>query len=361
MYDIAIIGLGPAGATLARLLGGNRKIIAIDSKGSKINKCCGGLLSPDAQKILAQFDLCLPKDVLVDPQIFSVKTMDFDNNLERFYQRYYMNMDRARFDNFLISLIPGEVEICAGSVCGKIEKENNIYRFMFKTNGTERIERAKIIIGADGANSIVRKTFYRKNKINTYISIQEWYDDRTNSPFYSCIFDKSITDSYCWTISKDNYFIIGGAFPVKDSGARFEALKEKIRNSGIALKKPVKREGCLVVFNKNIGSVCTGRAGVYLAGEAAGMISPSSLEGISYSMDSAKILAGVLNENHGKIGRTYFIRTLGIRMKLFLKVLKMPFMYNGFLRKLVMKSGLQAIKKVRSGRLLPRNAGGFAG
>ena len=33
-------------------------------------KCCGGLLSPDAQKLLAKFDLCLPTEVLADPQIF---------------------------------------------------------------------------------------------------------------------------------------------------------------------------------------------------------------------------------------------------------------------------------------------------
>ena len=61
MYDIAIVGLGPAGATLARLLDKKYKVIAIDRKNSKISKCCGGLLSPDAQKILAQFDICLPK------------------------------------------------------------------------------------------------------------------------------------------------------------------------------------------------------------------------------------------------------------------------------------------------------------
>ena len=81
MYDIAIIGLGPAGAALARLLSEKFKIIAIDRKNKNTNKCCGGLLSPDAQKALAQFDICLPKDVLADPQIFSVRTIDFDNNI----------------------------------------------------------------------------------------------------------------------------------------------------------------------------------------------------------------------------------------------------------------------------------------
>ena len=39
-------------------------------------KPCGGLISGDAQKALASFDMTLPKDVLVDPQIFAVKTID---------------------------------------------------------------------------------------------------------------------------------------------------------------------------------------------------------------------------------------------------------------------------------------------
>jgi flavin-dependent dehydrogenase len=345
MYDIAIIGLGPAGATLARLLDKKYKVIAIDRKKSGIGKCCGGLLSPDAQKILAQFDICLPKDVLVDPQIFSVKTIDLDNHIEKYYHRFYINMNRAKFDDFLTSLISSNIEINNNTICTKIEKENNIYSFVLKKDGIKRIEKSRIIIGADGANSIVRNTFYSKNKIQKYISIQEWYEDKTNSPFYSCIFDKEITDSYCWTISKDNYFIIGGAFPEKDANIRFERLKEKIKNHGICFGGLVKREGCFVYFNKRLMSTCIGKNGLYLTGEAAGMISPSSLEGISYSMESAKKLAEIINRDFDNIGYKYFMGTLGIRIKLLLKILKMPFMYNKILRKIIMKSGIKTIKK----------------
>jgi flavin-dependent dehydrogenase len=337
MYDIAIIGLGPAGATLARLLDKKYKVIAIDKNS---DKCCGGLLSPDAQRILAQFDICLPKDVLVDPQIFSVKTIDGDNHIEKFYQRFYLNMDRAKFDNFLVSLIPNNIEISRESICKKIEVENDMYRFTFSSEGMERTEEARIIIGADGANSIVRNTFY-KDKSEKYIAIQEWYKDGINSPFYSCIFDTHITDSYCWTISKDSYFIIGGAFPLQDSSKRFETLKEKIKNMGGEL---VKREGCLINLHRGSVRICTGKNGAFLTGEAAGMISPSSLEGISYAMESAKILADIINGDCNNIGRVYFIKTWGIRMRLLLKMIKKPFMYHKFLRLLVMRSGIKTIR-----------------
>jgi hypothetical protein len=82
-------------------------------------------LSPDEQKILAKFDLCLPKNILVNPQIFSVRTLDMENNIEKFYQRFYLNMDRKSFDEFLVSLIPKNVSIENNSFCKKIIKIDN--------------------------------------------------------------------------------------------------------------------------------------------------------------------------------------------------------------------------------------------
>ena len=221
-------------------------------------------MAPDAQKALAKFDMCLPKEVLVNPQIFSVRTIDIDNNIEKFYQRFYMNMDRTKFDNFLISLIPDNVEVCKNSVCKKVSKVEDKYFVEFETENGRRTENSRIVIGADGANSIIRNVFYKKVKIKKYVSIQEWYKNTNVSPFYSCIFDRKITDSYSWTISKGDYFIIGGAFPMKDSNKRFELLKATVKEKGIEFDNKEKREGCFVYISKGIGSICTGKNGVYL-------------------------------------------------------------------------------------------------
>ena len=77
-YDVAIIGAGPAGSTLARLLEDHIKTVIIDRKSDRcdsFSKPCGGLLSTDAQKSLSAFALTLPKEILVDPQIFSVRAI----------------------------------------------------------------------------------------------------------------------------------------------------------------------------------------------------------------------------------------------------------------------------------------------
>ena len=45
---------------------------------------------------MARYDITLPKDVLVDPQIFAVKTIDLEAGLVRHYQRTYLNMDKRQ-------------------------------------------------------------------------------------------------------------------------------------------------------------------------------------------------------------------------------------------------------------------------
>lgn len=85
MYDIAIVGLGPAGSNFARLIDSNKyKVIAFDKKeldSNKHSKPCGGLLSPSAQRSLAKFNLSIPGNIIASPQIFFVKTIDMDNNI----------------------------------------------------------------------------------------------------------------------------------------------------------------------------------------------------------------------------------------------------------------------------------------
>ena len=56
-YDIIIIGAGPAGSNLARLIDGGRyKTLLVDGSRGR-EKVCGGLISPDAQGLLAKYDI----------------------------------------------------------------------------------------------------------------------------------------------------------------------------------------------------------------------------------------------------------------------------------------------------------------
>ena len=84
MYDIAVIGAGPAGSVFATELSKHNpkyKILIIDGQSEDNKKVCGGLLAPDAQKELSKLNLTLPNNILADPQIFEVETIDIHKNI----------------------------------------------------------------------------------------------------------------------------------------------------------------------------------------------------------------------------------------------------------------------------------------
>ncbi|HHV09947.1 MAG TPA: FAD-binding protein [Clostridiales bacterium] len=351
MYDVIIVGLGPAGATLARLLDKKYSVAVIDKKGSGeegFRKPCGGLLAMDAQKALSRFGLTLPKEVLVDPQIFAVRTIDLDAGATQHYQRFYINLDRQKFDLWLKTLIPNHVEIFGNCLCTGIRKQGEYYDVEFMQGDHRRVISGKYLVGADGANSIMRRYLYPDKKIRSYVSIQQWFKERNLTPFYSCIFDSKNTDCYSWTISKDGYFIFGGAYPKHGCRERFENQKERLGKLGIHFGEALRTESCLVLRPSRLDDFCTGEDNIFLIGEAAGFISPSSLEGISSAINTGYYLSKVLNAKSSDPCKAYRRKTFRLRLKLYLKVLKSPFMYFPPLRRLVMASGVNSLKMIRS-------------
>ncbi len=348
VYDIAVVGAGPAGAVFVKELSEARpdlKILLIDGQSPNSAKPCGGLLAPDAQKLLARFDLVLPKSVLEDPQIFAVETIDIEQRLVRYYQRHYLNMDRYAFDRWLLSLVPDGVRILEGR-CKGITKEGELYRIFVTCGGEEVQVSARALVGADGGGSLVRRTFFTPMRVQ-YVAIQQWFENKGQSlPYYSCIFDAKTSDSCSWTIHKGGYVIFGGAFEKKGCRVAFDAQKARLENFlGNSFGEAVKTEACLVSSPRAMKDFCTGEGNAFLLGEAAGFISASSFEGLSSAMYSGKLLADAFAEgkSYEDVQRIYRRNTRSLRLKLRMKAVKRALLCAPLIRGLIMRSGIQAI------------------
>lgn len=81
--DVLIVGGGPAGATAARILSAKYSVMVLEKKLPGASKLCGGLLAPAAQKALDGLGLVLPESVKVEPQLRTVRAVDWDSGLER--------------------------------------------------------------------------------------------------------------------------------------------------------------------------------------------------------------------------------------------------------------------------------------
>jgi geranylgeranyl reductase len=347
MYDIAIIGAGPAGATLARLLGNNYRVLLLERRElikpevGCFQKCCGGLIAPDAQHMLAKLGLGVPKEILVGPQLFTVRTIDIQNNIEKYYQRNYINIDRERFDRWLVSLIPPSVDIRCGALFKGLSIKEDTIEIRYKHDGNDYTEKVKYLAGADGAHSTLRRQIAPGPFRRSYISVQEWFDAGESQPFFSAIFDSDITDFYCWTIPKEDSILVGAAIlPNGNVNERFSLLKERLIKRGYRLEKSQKKNGAFILRPQSTKQVFLGKGNIFLIGEAAGWISPTSAEGLSYAFRSALALSKSIQQNSENIIRQYFKNTTDLRMNIIQKNLKAPFMYNPHLRKMVMRSGL---------------------
>ena len=403
IYDVAIIGAGPAGATLARLIAPKYKVLLVEKRRlddpasyEKAGKCCGGLLAPDAQAVLARLGLGLPNHVLADPQIFAVRAIDFNGNNERFYQRHYINIDRTKFDMWMAALIPDTVDARWGCRCTGFSRAAEGYelRLIHYSGGTGDggheagtataatpspsatafTEQARFVVSAEGSTSALRHLVLQQrhderapldfrnpqnprrprnphNPLSTrdpipkYVAIQEWYRTTERYPYYSALFDSHVTDYYAWTIPKGEFVLFGAALkPGPDAQAKFTVLKDRLFTIGLLSGDLYKKEGALILRPSQPRHLLIESDNIAFIGEAAGFISPSSAEGLSWAMESAIAMAHALTPGLSGASRRYRFLTASMRRRLLNKTLKVPFMYHPLLRNLAMHSGLFSLE-----------------
>ena len=352
MYDVIIVGGGPAGSTLARLIGKSRKVLVIerrdmgrDAEKDQFQKCCGGLVSPDAQKMLARMGLGIPGDVLDEPQLFAVRTIDAKTGMERYYQRHYINVDRERFDRWLFSLIPDQVETRCNAFFKDYQDLKGKVRVVYTEYGEEKVAYGSLLVGADGGISKVRRSLDLDSPMpKRYIAIQEYYRMDHDIPYYGAIFDKSTTDFYSWIIPKSGMVILGSALdPEDDPLGKFKELKKRLESKGFDFGRCVTRNSSFLLRPGRTGEILLGKGKVVLIGEAAGWISPSSADGFGYGFKSASLLSEAIEEDFCNAVSRYKSSSRKLKNNIKWKNFKALIMYNDTMRSIIMKSGVLAM------------------
>lgn len=363
MYDLAIIGAGPAGATLARLLP-DRNVLLIDRRalvsanGPGEEKCCGGLLAPDAQARLDAMGLTLPDEILDAGQPMAVRAVDLAAGRSRLYPRRYVNLDRLAFERWLLSLLPASATVLDRHRCRGIAPSPNGkgWTLTLAGPGGRAAAEAAMVVGADGAGGMVRNALgAAPRRAAMYLAVQDSHPRGAGAESgfpvaheYAAFFHPDITDFYGWVIPKRDRLLFGVALPLGQKrrlAARnlVARAKEALEVKGYRFPGAPARQTSLL-FRPGPGDVFLGRDGIWCVGEAAGFISPSSAEGYSYAFASAEALAGALRRHtdHAAVLRAYRRNTRPLVWNLAWKQGKSAVMFSPALRALIMKSGVLA-------------------
>ncbi len=156
-YDVIIVGMGPAGTTAAAALSrGGLTVLGLDKDAHPRYKVCGGGLSARIDHVLEPGFRSVVEQTVNAVQ-FVYRGQD-PLRIESARPIAYMVM-RDRFDNYLV-----QDAIRAGT---HIRTGHGVRELMQDSQGVEAVTaegryRAKIVIGADGANSLVARRFFPK-------------------------------------------------------------------------------------------------------------------------------------------------------------------------------------------------------
>ncbi len=348
-YDFIVIGAGPAGSAFCKYISSEYKVLLVDKRDVDEHnnftsaKACGGLLNLECQKELAVQSLAIPKEVLQAPQMFTVRAFDFDNKISRHYQKSYMNIDRTLFDSFLFNKIASHVDVLTSSLYLSHKIVKGFVEVKIKSGNEIKIVKTKRLIDATGAGAFVSKNLHSRPR--AYACLQRHYKFKNRLPYMFSAFDKNLTDYYAWGIQKEDTLIVGAAINDKNKAKeKFDHFIHKLSDIGFDLSEEIKREGALLLRPKKVSEVYIGKKPIYVIGEAAGLISPSSSEGISFALRSGRFLAESVNQSIVNFPYEYAKKVKSLKRAMFIKEKKSRLMYPILPRKLIIKSSVLSTK-----------------
>lgn len=292
MYDVVIVGGGPSGATAAEDLARSGAKVALIDRAGRI-KPCGGAIPP---RLIADFDI--PDEMLVAKITTARMISPTGRHVDIPIENGFVGMvDREDFDEFLRERA---AEAGAERMTGtykRVERDAAGTHVVFrdKASGAERRLATKLVIGADGARSNVAKDEVPGgDRIPYVIAYHEIIEAPGRVGSYDpdrcdVIYDGRISpDFYGWVFPHGKSASVGMGSMVRDVDLK-KATADLRLASGLMDCPTIRREGAPIPL-KPLDRWDNGRD-VVLAGDAAGVVAPSSGEGIYYAMVGGRVAA----------------------------------------------------------------------
>ena len=300
IFDVVVVGGGPAGATAAEDLARRGRTVLLLDRAGRI-KPCGGAIPPRLIK-----DFAIPDSQLVARATSARIIAPSDRRVDIPIENGFVGMvDRDRFDEFLRERAQSHGAVRRSGSFEKLTRDADgctVVHYLrrerhHRGEGVASSVRARCVVGADGARSnVAREAAVPKADRTRYVFayheivrapavLPAGYDGTRCDVYYR---GQLSPDFYGWVFPHGDTLSIGTGSADKGFSLR-NAVASLRSSAGLAETETLRREGAPIPM-KPLPRWDNGRD-VVLAGDAAGVVAPASGEGIYYAMLGGRFAA----------------------------------------------------------------------
>ncbi|MFI1151295.1 geranylgeranyl reductase family protein [Streptomyces sp. NPDC020817] len=292
VWDVVVVGAGPAGASaaFAAATAGRRVLLLEKAQLPRYKTCGGGIIGPSRDALPPGFVLPL-KD-----RIHAV-TFSLNGKLtrtRRSRQMLFGLVNRPEFDAGLVAEAEkAGATIRTGTAVARVEQHGAAVpdrRTVAVVLADGETVLARAVVGADGSAS----------RIGAHVGVEMDQVDlglEAEIPVPQTVADDwkgrvlldwgPLPGSYGWVFPKGDTLTVGVISAKGDGAATKRYLEDFIARLGLAGFEPAVSSGHLTRCRKPESPLSRGR--VLVAGDAAGLLEPWTREGISFALRSGRL------------------------------------------------------------------------
>jgi geranylgeranyl reductase family protein len=280
VYDVAIVGAGPAGSTAAyRLARAGARVLLVDRATFPRDKPCGGGVTGRAARLLPFSIEPVVEDVVDRLEC----RLQYGPRFERAARTPLALMtQRRRLDHFLL-----EKAAEAGAEVRDGVKVSDVRESGLAVDGEEL--QARVVIGADGCNGTTARALDLGGEIVHGVALEANFPHDARFAHAMVLELAVVRGGYGWVFPKGDHVNVGVGGDQSEAPRLREHLRRLCATHRIDFDAATDTRGYRLPMRRPEGRLARGTTA--LIGDAAGLLDPFSGDGMYEAFLSAQLVA----------------------------------------------------------------------